>query len=131
MIHFLKYKFIYLAISLMVIGIGAFSLVTTPLDYSIDFTGGSNVQYRFKGDVTREYIRKHFAAEGIQVFTFELTGKNTYTLKTSPMDEKKEVALRKQLADDQKNLSVEQLRFETVGPSLGKETIRKTAIASA
>ena len=131
MINFLKFKFIYFTISGLVLAIGAYSLFTTGLNYSIDFTGGSNIQYRFKGNVSADVVAQQFRDEKIKVLSIIQTQPNTFTLKTSPVDEKKEVVIRTKLEDKEEITSVEQLRFETVGPSLGQETIRKTAIASA
>jgi preprotein translocase subunit SecF len=131
MIHFLKFKWLYLLISAIVIVVGVYSLISAPLDYSIDFTGGSNIQYRYGGELSKEKLTKEFKDHKIEVMSLSETQAKTYLLKTSPVDEKTEAEIRQKLASDPEVKSVDQLRFETVGPSLGKETIKKTAIASA
>lgn len=131
MIHFLKYKWIYLGFSAVVISIGLYSLLSAPLDYSIDFTGGSNIQYRFKGELSQDRLVKEFKDSKVKVLSVTQSDTKTYTLKTSPVDEQTEAKIRENLSKDSVVKSIDQLRFETVGPSLGRETIEKTAIASA
>lgn len=50
-------------------------------------------------------------------------------LKLPPIDENQETKLRQDL-NKQFNLSIKTLKFETVGPVIGQETINKTMIAS-
>lgn len=131
MIHFLKYKWVYLGFSAIVIAVGLYSLFSAPLDYSIDFTGGSNIQYRYKGELSQDRLVKEFKDSKVKVLSITQTDAKTYTLKTSPVDEQTEAKIRENLSKDSVVQSIDQLRFETVGPSLGRETIEKTAIASA
>ncbi len=131
MIHFLKYKWVYLGISAVVIAAGLYSLFSAPLDYSIDFTGGSNIQYRYGGELPQDKLTKEFKDNKIKVLSITQSQSKTYTLKTSPVDEQTEAKIRENLSKDSAVRSIDQLRFETVGPSLGRETIEKTAIASA
>lgn len=131
MIHFLKYKWAYLGFSVVIIVIGLYSLLSAPLDYSIDFTGGSNIQYRYGGELSQDRLMKEFKDSKIKVLSVAQTQPKTYILKTSPVDEQTEAKIRENLSKDPVVKSIDQLRFETVGPSLGRETIKKTAIASA
>jgi len=103
MVNFLKYKIIYFLISLTVIGVGLFSIFKWGYYYSIDFVGGTNLEYKVKDKV--------------------------YNLKTKALDQKKQDQLIKKLENEKKG-KIEILRLETVGPTLGKETINKTVIAS-
>lgn len=117
--------------SAIVIAVGLYSLFSAPLDYSIDFTGGSNIQYRYKGELSQDRLVKEFKDSKVKVLSITQTDAKTYTLKTSPVDEQTEAKIRENLSKDSVVQSIDQLRFETVGPSLGRETIEKTAIASA
>lgn len=96
--------------------------------YSIDFVGGSNVEYKLQKSVDLPSVKKIIAEQEIEAISLSEKD-NILTLRAKPIDEKRELQLRKSL---QKKLSlkVELLRFETVGPVLGAETVRKTVIAS-
>lgn len=127
MINFLKYTKLYVLISSFVIGVGIYTLVTTGLTYSIDFTGGSVVGYRVAKPVSDSEVRGLFAKEKIKIV--ELTvGQKQIDARTSPMTETQEGTIRNALVSKAQKVDV--LTFDTVGPSLGAETIRKTIIAS-
>ncbi|HLC94041.1 MAG TPA: protein translocase subunit SecF [Patescibacteria group bacterium] len=129
MINFLKYKFFYFIISGIVLVVGIFSLVRYGFVFSLDFTGGGIVEYSFDKKISRDVIQKTTQTEGIKIVSIEETGENRYLLKTAPIDEKKEETLRKKIQDAHK-VRIETLRFETVGPTMGKETAQKTIIAA-
>ncbi len=103
MIDFLKYKFLYLGISLSVIFIGLFFILRFGLPISIDFVGGSNISYS--------------------------VNKKVVNLRTEPLSQKQESDLRKKVEKDLKG-KAELLLFETIGPSVGKDSVNKTIIAS-
>lgn len=128
MIHFLKYRWIYYAISLIVIGAGIFSMIRWGFIYSIDFVGGTNVDYQFSKPVEEKVIREVFKQNSVDVISLKVTG-NTLAARTKAIDEKKEAALKKSLTD-KSGATLKVLKSETVGPTLGKETLYKTLIAS-
>jgi len=103
MVNFLKYQFLYFLISFFVIGFGIFSILKWGYRYSIDFTGGTTLEYQVKDKV--------------------------YNLKTKPLNEVEQKNLITSLEKKNK-AKITVLRLETVGPVLGKETISKTVIAS-
>ena len=51
MVDFLKYKLIYFLISVLVIGAGLFSISRWVYDFSIDFVGGTNINYQLTKDI--------------------------------------------------------------------------------
>jgi preprotein translocase subunit SecF len=127
MINFLKYQWLYFLISTVVIGAGLFSIVKWGYRFSIDFVGGTNLEYQFNKDVSENDLRKALS-QNIELVEF--SKKNTIvSIRTKAMDEKKEVALKKDLENKLKTKIIV-LRSETVGPTLGKETMNKTLIAS-
>lgn len=129
MFDFLKYKIIYLLISLTIIGIGLSSVFFWGFNYSIDFVGGSNLEYQLDKDIPVENVKKVIADNKIEVISIRKNGK-IYYIRTKSLDEKKEVLLKNDIASQLKT-KVTILRSETVGPTIGKETLRKTFIASA
>ncbi len=128
MVDFLKYKFLYLFISLLVIGVGMFSIVKWGFQYSIDFTGGTNLQYQLNKKISIDEIKKGLIKNKIAIVLVEIKD-NQLSLRLPPIDEKQELKLRQTL-EKKFNLKIKPLRFETVGPVIGKETIKKTAVAS-
>ncbi|MFQ5452086.1 MAG: protein translocase subunit SecF [Candidatus Paceibacterota bacterium] len=130
MIDFLRFNKLYFFISSLVIGIGLYGVLAYGLVFSIDFTGGTALEYKLSGRVEESVIRTAFKEEKAKISTLEIS-ENKLTLRSTPIDEKQEGRIRAILEKSSKDVSVTQLRFETVGPSIGKETVEKTLIASA
>jgi preprotein translocase subunit SecF len=100
MINWMKYKFIYFAISAIFLIAGTFSLVKWGLNLGIDFTGGVVTEYRLS--------------------TGEIETKKS-GIKTNEEIDK--------IREDYKNINATELRFEVVGPSIGPDLIKKTFYA--
>lgn len=128
MINFLKFKWLYFLISAAVIGSGLFSIVRWGFRYSIDFIGGTSLEYQIDKDINPAEIKQIFEKNKIEILNISKKEK-LVTIRTKPIDEQKELKVRKGLESSSKS-KVTMLRFETVGPVIGKETIRKTTVAS-
>src|SRR3989344_2563810 len=128
MINFLKYRKLYLLISLIVIGAGLFSIVKWGFRYSIDFVGGTNLEYQVDKNIKQVQVNKVLTESKTEVIFTQISDKKI-TIRSKPIDEKKELEIRKNLETKLK-VKTTLLRFETVGPIIGKETIRKTLLAS-
>lgn len=126
MINFLKYTWVYALISLVVISGGVYTMVRYDMTYSIDFKGGSVLEYRISPEVSENKIKQVLEKQNIVVSEVRQSGSETYVIKADPIDEKQEEKVRSSLKKDLGIKTLTPLRFETVGPSLGKETIRKT-----
>lgn len=129
MIDFLKYTRIYLLISAIVIFAGLFSIKEYQFKYSIDFVGGSLINYKFDKKVTEEEIKKVFSEKKILISSIAEIEKNGYLIRSVVLDTSTEDKIRKSLTEKY-SVKVERLRYETVGPTLGHETIIRTLIAS-
>ncbi|NTU46856.1 protein translocase subunit SecF [Candidatus Roizmanbacteria bacterium] len=128
MIPFLKYQKLYFLISGLVIAAGLLSIVTYGFRYAIDFTGGTTLEYRFDKAIPSSSVKQILTTEKIE--SIEYRGTNTgFYLKTKALDEKKEKALQNKLSS-QLNSKVTVVKSETVGPTLGRETLYKTITAS-
>lgn len=100
MILWMKYRFIYFAISGIFLTAGIFSLFKWGLNLGIDFTGGVVAEYELpSGEIKSE----------------------KYAIKSDD-----ETAM---IRDNIKNQNAKELRFEAVGPTIGPELIKKTIIA--
>lgn len=128
MIQWLKYTKIYFAISLALIAISSFSLIAWDLNLGVDFTGGSNVEYRFAGDISTEDLSAHLETEGFEVSSIQKTTEGSYLIRLAPLDENERVSLRSAI-DDKYDFETTELQFESVGPSIGPELVRKTLYA--
>lgn len=128
MVSFLKYRLIYFIISTVVILMGLISIAVWKYNYSIDFVGGTNLEYELQNTAKTKDVEKILVKENLNIVNFSINEKNLF-IRTKPIDEKKETELRNSL---QKNLQTKIIvsRFETVGPILGRETMIKTLIAS-
>ena len=100
MIDWMKYRWLYLIISGIVLISGIFSLFNWKLKYGVDFTGGTLIEYKFSDGKK-------------QVFKY------------SPMGEKELEKIRL----DFKDQKAQEVRFENVGPSIGPELVKKTITA--
>lgn len=129
MINFMKWRWLYFAISLAVIIPGVISLMFFGFKQSIDFTGGTILQVMItpKDDqLLNEEAIKQSLGDTVQLDELR-TNKGLVTLRVKPMDilqkEKSIIALQNSFN------TVEEVSFETVGPTLGKELLTKTLIA--
>lgn len=128
MVNFLKYRFLYLFISMIVIGSGLFSIVKWGYRFSIDFVGGTSLEYQIKNPISKKDLESIVKSNKVEMVDHKY-GNKTLAIRSKPMTEKQESDFK--TAIDKKtggNLLV--LRSETVGPTLGRETMIKTGIAS-
>ncbi len=128
MINFLKYRWLYFLISFIVIGAGLFSIAKWGFRYSIDFTGGSNFEFQMNKVVSKDKMQKVLDLNKISVVSLKQQD-NNIILRTKVLDQNKESLLKKDLEAKLK-VKITVLRSETVGPTLGKEAINKTLVAS-
>ena len=116
----MKYWWLYFVLSALVIIPGLFSLVRYGLKASIDFTGGST--FVWQTSESDSELRARLAEHKIDLKEISANG-DTYTLTTAPLTQSEYQPL---VTSD-----ITELSFDTVGPSLGAELIRKTAIGIA
>jgi len=128
MIKWMKYRFVYLGISLFFLFAGLFGVLRWGLKLGVDFTGGAVVEYKFKNSISTEDISKKLSEKGFSVNSIQKAGEDNYLFKFPPIEreEKEKVTLA---LEEMLGSKVEELRFENVGPSIGPELIKKTFIA--
>lgn len=128
MINWMKFKWFYFLISALVIIPGMVSLFMFGLKPGIDFTGGSLLEYKFSSPVNIEDLQKSLVEKDFQVYSIQDSGNNTYLLRM-PSLEKGKAAEVKNILSAKFNQVPEEIRFEVVGPTLGKELLTKTIVA--
>lgn len=131
MINFMKLKKLYFALSLLVIIPGVVSLILFGLKPSVDFVGGSLLEVQIaKEDATREQVEQTTSQVAeVEIKELQETGDKTYLLKLNDISEKKKNEIINLYHTRFGDQSVNEVRFETVGPTLGRELLVKTLIA--
>lgn len=131
MINFMRFKWFYFAISATVLLPGIFSLVFWGLRPAIDFTGGTLLELRFREDtkiLRPEEIKDAFREKGIEVSSVQSSGEKTVLIRTRPITKDEATEVKGEIAEKSGEVP-EELRFETVGSTLGRELLMKTLVA--
>lgn len=126
----MRFKWLYFLISAIVILPGLFSLLNWGLKPSIDFTGGTILELQFQkvDGGTQDEIQKTLSELKIDASSTLSSGENRILIKTKPIDRQQVTSIIGTLAKKVNEKPME-LRFDTVGPTLGKELIEKTILA--
>lgn len=128
MFDFLRFTKLYYIISATVILTGILSILIWGFNFSIDFVGGTNIDYQLSKTVNEKDLKTIFTNNKVEVLSLSL--KNTDLLvRTKAIDEKKEAQIKSEI-EKQTSAKITVLKSETVGPTLGKETMTKTIFAS-
>jgi len=132
-IGFRKKAFIFSAF-LVAVGLFAFIMISLgKANLSVDFTGGTNLQIRFKDHVDISALRKAMVDGGINdVQIQEISGTNDFFIKTKLSDTPKEGIQSKisAILSGQKDMKFEILGSSMVGAGVGK-TLKQYAIIAA
>jgi preprotein translocase subunit SecF len=131
MINLLSKRYLFFALSLIIIIPGMIVLATRGLPLSIDFTGGSLLEVRFETQTPQPSeviaVYEELGVDDVQVQT---TSEGTVVARSSFLDD----SVRGQLLDTLStrfNQKVTVLKLDSVGPSIGEEVTRNAAIAVA
>ncbi len=116
----MKYKYLYFAVSLLVLIPGIYSLIRYGLRLSIDFTGGTLLEIQAPGSANFAGVS---ASQNLELYSVQSTGDNTYLLRFKPLTQEQNDQFKKALGN------VSERRFETVGPLIGKELTRKAVLS--
>lgn len=129
MIRFMRYWYIYLLISASVLVPGIYSLAKYGLKPALDFTGGTLLEVRIKNDQVKvDDLKKISEEQKLEVASITKSSQDGYIIKMKPIDNEQKNKLVTGYKDKYKDVS--EVRFETVGPVLGKELLSKTYIAA-
>lgn len=126
--NWMRFKWLYFLLSALVLLPGLYSLIRWGLRLGIDFTGGTLLEYKFSQPVVKSQIEEVLKKTGVEIYSIQETSANSYLLRLAPVDNQKAEEIKNQLNQEIK-LTPEEVRFETVGPTLGKELVRKTIVA--
>lgn len=121
----MKYWWLYFVISLAVIIPGSYSLIRYGLKPSIDFTGGTTITW--KTGASEQQLRDAASDHSISIREIEEVG-GGWKISTEPINKDLYGIYRQKVGE---LAPVTELQFDTVGPTLGAELIRKTLYAVA
>jgi len=128
MINWMKYRFVYFGISLILIITSIFGLIKWGLKLGVDFTGGAVIEYRIDGDLSTEDINKKLSENGFPINSIQKSGEENYLFKFPPLEREEKDKITSFLQTSFSN-QIEELEFENVGPSIGPELVKKTITA--
>jgi preprotein translocase subunit SecF len=128
MISFTKYRKIYFTFSGVLILASIVSFVVFGFNLGIDFTGGSILEIEYKADRPSNQEILNLLNE-IELFNVSVqpTNNNGVILKFENISEEKHQEILEKLRQE-KAESVEEKRFESIGPVIGTELKEKTKI---
>lgn len=132
MIDILSKRYLYFAISLLVIVPGLILLAVGGLPLSIDFTGGSLLEVQFEAGKTPETAELVNLYEKAGIDDAQITSTETGTLQIRSSFLTNEV--RDSILSAMKETTgseVTVVRFDSVGPSIGKQVASRAALAVA
>ena len=127
MIDIVGKKYWFFAISALLIIPGIISLAVWGLNLGIDFTGGTLLEYQFKREVSKDEVASTLKSAGIEVSSLQETSENTYLIRSKPLSDEEIKSAEEALAS--RFEGPEELRRETIGPTIGAELLRRAIIA--
>ncbi len=123
-------RYFFFLLSLLVIVPGLIAAIVWGLPLSIDFTGGSYAELQFVSGKTPDLqaVRTLYADHGVQDALPRTSGADVLIVRTAEIDNAKQneivAAMQEQFGSE-----ITLLRFETVGPSVGREVASRAALA--
>ncbi len=127
MLNIIQKKNIWFAFSGSLVLLGAIALFLWGLPFGIDFTGGSLLEAKLEQPATPAELRETLAPLNLGDITIQETGRKSFLFRTKDLSEETHQNVLGALGE--KYGSVEELSFESVGSSLGKELQQKTFYA--
>jgi preprotein translocase subunit SecF len=129
--NIVKHRYIYFAISLVVIIPGLIALLVWGFPLAIDFTGGSLLDITFSGQAPQPaQILAVYDQFGFGDSQVQTSGTNEAIIRSKDMTED----MKTQIVDAMQqefNQTITVQSFETVGPSIGREVASRAAEAVA
>jgi preprotein translocase subunit SecF len=132
MINLLGRRYLFFAISLLIIIPGLLLAIIGGLNLSVDFTGGTLIEFNFESEslpAPAEVIAVYnqLGIEDVQVQT---TGEDTIVARSSFLDDEARAGLLTGLENEFGQAPIV-LRFDSVGPTVGREVATRAALAVA
>ncbi len=126
----MKFRKQFLAVSLVTIILSVGAVLVWGLKPAIDFTGGSLLELEFASAVPQEEEIRSIITQtvGNEPAVVQASEVNRILVKLATIDQQQASQIQNELAT-LSGAEVQELRFETIGPVLGRELLRKTILA--
>ena len=125
----IKYKKIFISISIFLVVLSIISLFVFGLKIGIDFKGGALTEVVYKTSrPNQESLDTAFKSLNLDSILLQPTGDLGYIIKSRDLNEAEHSLLLKTLSQDGKN-ELTETNFNSIGPSVGRELTRKALIA--
>ena len=125
--NIVRYKNLFFAFSLIIIIPGIFALFMWGLKVGIDFAGGTLWEVKVAESIDSLIIQEFLSGQGAEVAQVAQTSGDTYLIRLKTTDEETLNGLRTNV--DENFGPSEDVRLETVGPTISKELAQKAIIA--
>jgi preprotein translocase subunit SecF len=127
--YVVTHRKIFYAISGALIGLSVLALFGLGLEFGIDFKGGSLLEVAYpSGRPEVAEVRETIGVLSIPEFSVRATGEDGFIIRTSFLEEEARQGLLTALSDSGKTALTE-VRFDSIGPTLGEELARKAFIS--
>ncbi len=127
-----KYKKLFLTLFLLFVLFSIFTIYKNGLRLGIDFTGGSIIEVEYEGErpsvvLVKEKIKELALGDSV----IQETGEKGIMIKTRDLTEEERVSMVTILKDKMgtTTLSMQEKRFDSIGPVIGEELKDKAIIA--
>jgi preprotein translocase subunit SecF len=131
-IDFIAKRYMFFALSALVIAAGAASMSVKGVNLGLDFTGGTLLQLRFEKPVSTAEVRDAMSKSGIETSIQSLTERNAYQIKVKGSQERVNEISEKILGAVKTGLpanSYVEERRDYVGPVVGRDLAKKALFA--
>lgn len=132
MINIIGKRYYFFGLSLLLILTGLVILIAKGLPLSIDFTGGSLLEFQFEfGELPQPAeVYVVYDGLGIEDALVQTTGQDSMVVKSSFLDDESRGQVINALEEEFSQTLVV-LRFDSVGPTIGQEVTSRAALAIA
>jgi len=125
-----QYKRIFYALSVILVAASIVALVMYGLNLGIDFKGGSLLEVSYTSAVPEKTAIDSVVASFGENVSVRSTGENGFIIRLRALSEEEHQSILSSISFGGKN-TVEEIRFDAVGPLLGKEAALKSLVAIA
>lgn len=126
-----KYGKWFLVFSGIVLLPGVISLIMYGLNLSIDFTGGSVIEYKLPDGLSRDEVtagvKSLYESKGVTIKEIKPKGDTSFSVKTKELEVSKNEEVKSEITKQYPGVELQM--FETVGPTIGAETARNSFVA--
>ena len=132
MLNILRRRYWYFGISMLVMIPGILAVAMWGLPLAIDFTGGSKLEIKMEGDIdlSTSSISTILDDNGFSDNVVQIADNDVVVIRTKTMDDLSKGQVIEAF-EDEFDLAVELLSFESVGPVIGREVAGRAVQAVA